>query len=280
MSNRIRERLLRRARQQLGGTWVKDAYLASWHGFHGAERAIRRLAGSDRLCCPRLQVYGRKVHSQNDEDGILEYLFSRIPPRESFFVEIGVGPPWRGGALQDVTKTGLECNCRLLAERGWRGLFLDGESYPASLGVTQGFVTAENINELLVDNGVPEDFDLFSLDIDSNDYWVWKALKYQPSVVIMEYNAAIAAAESKTIPYDPEFNWSAHGRTAYYGASLLALTRLGEQKGYTLVYANGVNAFFVLSSLVPNRGDFVYERIYKYKDCHAELRGDEVWQEV
>ena len=280
MSNRFQTRLLRRARAQLGGTWVKDAYLASQRGLYGVERAVRgRLANPERLC-PRLQVYGRKVHSQNDEDGVLEYLFSRIPPRESFFVEIGVGPPWCGGAPGDVRKYGLECNCRLLAARGWRGLFIDGESYPAHLGVRQEFVTAENINELLANYEVPEDFDLFSLDIDGNDYWVWEALAYQPSVVVIEYNAAIASSESKTIPYDPSFSWSAHGRTKYYGASLLALGRLGERKGYALVYANGVNAFFVRSPLVPNIADFVYERIYRYKDIHAELRGDEVWQEV
>ena len=271
--------MLRLAREQLGGTWVKDAYLASRRGLYGAERAVRRLARSERLC-PRLGVYGRKVYSQNDEDGILEYLFSRIPRRESFFVEIGVGPPWRGGTLRDVRETGLECNCRLLAARGWRGLFIDGESYPAQLGVKQEFVTAENINKLLANYMVPEDFDLFSLDIDGNDYWVWEALEYQPSVVVIEYNAAIASSESKTIPYDPAFDWSAHGRTKYYGASLLALERLAQRKGYVLVYANGVNAFFVRSGLVPNRADFVYQRIYRYKDIHAELRGDEVWQQV
>ena len=129
-------------------------------------------------------------------------------------------------------------------------------------GSNREFVTAENINELLANYEVPEDFDLFSLDIDGNDYWVWEALKYQPSVVVIEYNAAIAMSESKTIPDDPAFSWSAHGRTSYYGASLLALKRLGERKGYVLVYANGVNVFFVRSSLVPNRAAFVYERIY------------------
>ena len=47
MSNRIGERLARRARQRLGGTWVKDAYLASWHGLYGPERVIRRRLDTD-----------------------------------------------------------------------------------------------------------------------------------------------------------------------------------------------------------------------------------------
>jgi hypothetical protein len=279
MSSRFRERLMR---SQLGKAMplLKDVRLATQRGLYSPERAIRhRLVSSEKIR-PRLQVYGRKVYSQNDEDGILEYLFSRIPRCESFFVEIGVGPPWHGGTKQDVRNTGLECNSRLLAERGWRGLFIDGESYPAQLKVKKEFITAENINELLAKYGVPEDFDLFSLDIDGNDYWVWKALTYLPSVVVIEYNASIDVSESKTMPYDPKFDWSAHGCTKYYGASLLALKRLGEQKGYSLVYANGINAFFVRSTLVPNSADFVYEKIYRYKDGHAKLRGDEVWQEV
>lgn len=242
-------------------------------------RALLRRAGwrADRLE-PRLQVYGRRVHSQNDEDGILEHMFATLGPCQGYFVEIGVGPPRDGRAIDETT--GLECNCRLLAERGWRGLYLDAGDYPPHLGVTRAFITAENINQVLDDNGVPEPFDLFSLDIDGNDYWVWRALRRQPRVVLVEYNSNLAAGESKTIVYDPGFNWAARGCTKYYGASLLALTRLGREKGYTLVYANGVNAFFVDTGLLPNAVDFRYHDIYRHADRHAPLRGDEVWVDI
>lgn len=287
--------LVRAAAQRLAPRlpWLydlKDAWLASRTRAFAVERAARDTLERLRLVpdgslYPRLGAYGRKIHSQNDEDGVLAYLFSRLAPAspspsgERFFVEIGVGPPLRPGRAA-ADPHALECNSLALQRRGWRGLFLDGHAYPAELGVTQAFVTAENINDLLAQHGAPPRFDLFSLDIDGNDYWVWRALRAEPTVVIVEYNASLGPRESKTIPYDPRFDWSANGCTQYYGASLLALTRLGAEKGYTLVYANGVNAFFVRSERVPNRDQFRFERLYRHNPAHAPLRGDERWHEV
>ena len=76
-------------------------------------------------------------------------------------------------------------------------------------------------------------FDLLSLDIDGNDYWVWMALEYRPRVIVIEYNAHVTAGESKTIVYDPEFRWRG---TDYFGASLRALKELGDNKGYTPIH--------------------------------------------
>lgn len=229
--------------------------------------------GPQRLST-NLKAFGRSVHSQIDEDGILEYLFVCLKPTNRFFVEIGVGPPWRNGGLLDIEQYGLECNCRLLAERGWTGRYIDGQRYPDRFDVKQEFITAENINQVLAKHDVPEAFDLFSLDIDSNDYWVWKALEFRPRVVVVEYNPNLAIDESKTIPYDPGFCWV---DTKYYGASLLALKKLGDAKGYTLVYANGTNAFFVQTDQLVNADEFVYERIYCYRDVHKVHQGKTDW---
>lgn len=255
--------------------WLHGVASILCESLYTPERMARALLGRSKLLEPRLQVYGRKIHSQNDEDGVLEHIFYVLGPSRGYFVEIGVGPPRDGRDIKEGI--GLECNCRLLSENGWSGLLLDAGDYPASLGVTRAFVTAENINQLLDENGVPDEIDLLSIDIDGNDYWVWKALRRKPRVVVVEYNASIPADESKTIVYDPAFNWAAGGCTKYYGASLLALTRLGIERGYTLVYANGVNAFFVDTSFLPNADAFQYRYIYRYADRHAPLRGDEVW---
>ena len=120
--------------------------------------------------------------------------------------------------------------------------------------VQQEWVTAENVETLFEKHRVPEAFDLLSIDIDGNDYWVWKAItRYRPRVVVIEYNAAIPPSESRAISYDPRFRWDA--MTNYFGASLLALQRLGAQKGYVLVGCerSGTNAFFIQRSLTQGR---------------------------
>ena len=114
-------------------------------------------------------------------------------------------------------------------------------------------VDAENIESLLARYGVPEDFDLLSIDIDGNDYWVWKALtQFRPSVLVIEYNIHFPLDDACTVPYDPERVWDHSG---YHGASLAALRKLGTAKGYSLVHTDSwmPNAIFVVSALIPAR---------------------------
>lgn len=189
-----------------------------------------------------LTRYERRIGSQNGEDGILEAIFAVIGTTNKYLVEFG------SGNLS-------ECNTVYLARwKGWAGLWMDAQ-YVDPLGrVHQECVTAENVQALFQKYQVPSAFDLLSIDIDGNDYWVWNAIvDYHPRVVVIEYNATIPPAESKTIPYDPNYRWD--GSTNYFGASLLALTHLGDQKGYTLVGcdASGTNAFFVKQELARGR---------------------------
>jgi len=229
-----------------------------------------------------INLHDKKIYSQNGEDGILEFIFSKIGTTNKFSVEFGVGD-------------GFECNTvYFLEKKGWKGLMMDyGADQNISLeGVMKkawsnrnlGFVeniqkdlkfikkiirrkkrsthfqrdvknekvTAENIQNLFEKYNVPKHFDLLSIDIDFNDYWVWKAITdYSPRVVVIEYNSSIPPNESRVVSYDPEAVWD---DTNYFGASLLALRNLGLglKKGYTLVGCenNGVNAFFCKSELI------------------------------
>lgn len=181
------------------------------------------------------------VFSQCGEDGILDAIIDKIGTTNKYCVEFGV---------QD----GTECNTRfLLQKRSWKGLLMDGAENNPSF-IKKEFITAENINSLFEKYGVPDEFDLLSIDIDGNDYWVWKVIdkKYSPRVVVMEYNASVGPNESKTIEYDPDFVWD---NTDYFGASLLALVNLAKTKGYTLVGCNnmGTNAFFVRDDEIKDR---------------------------
>ncbi|MFA6088640.1 MAG: hypothetical protein WC755_02135 [Candidatus Woesearchaeota archaeon] len=111
------------------------------------------------------------------------------------------------------------------------------------------WITAENIMEIFNKHNVPEIFDFLSIDVDGNDYWIWKAIKNRPKVVIIEFNSSLGPDEDKIIPYDANFKYEYNN---YFGASLKALTKLANIKGYSLVYQNApFNAFFVLSEFVP-----------------------------
>ena len=193
-----------------------------------------------------------KVYSQNGEDGILLQIFSRVGVTNRKFVEFGVGD-------------GKECNTASLAIHfGWHGLLMEANEgdvatakryYRARLGsrasavrIVQSWVTAENINQTISRNGMEGEIDLLSIDIDGNDYWVWKAIDcIGPRVAVIEYNASLGH-EPITVAYDPNFDrYEKHPSGFYHGASLAALDKLAKTKGYVLVGCDsaGVNAFFV-----------------------------------
>lgn len=197
----------------------------------------------------KLNAYERTVYSQNGEDGILREIFRRIGTTNTFFVEFGV-------------EDGLECNTALLSRaHGWQGLLIEGsaqnfarlernyERYPLVKRV-RSFITRENIVQLFEQAGVPKEFDLLSIDIDGNDYWIWEALSaYKPRVTVIEYNATRPPPERWVIVYNPEHRWSDDG---YMGASLASLEALGKRLGYALLGTDekGINAFFIRGDLV------------------------------
>lgn len=209
-----------------------------------------------------LREFERRVSSQNGEDGILEEIFRRIGAEGKYFVEFGV-------------QSGDECNCaQLVREAGWRGLFLElDETHHRALSenycqydqvkCVQACVTSDNIEELFQTHEVPRDLDLLSIDIDGNDYWVWKAVQnWKARVVVIEYNGYYRPPIRWVMKENRSHRWN---RTTYFGASLAALATLGREKGYTLVGTEsiGVNAFFVRDDQVTD--EFVQRRVaYHY----------------
>lgn len=193
----------------------------------------------------RLSRFERQVFSQNGEDGIIEEVFRRIGEGAKYALEFGIS-------------NGEECCTRnLLWNKGWTGLLIEGSARLAEkaralygdlprVRVVQAFVMKDTIVELFKANAVPHEPDLLVVDIDGNDYWVLQSILefYKPRVILVEYNARWTPATDWTMPYEPSHT---HDGTAYFGASLAAFVRLGNQHGYTLVGCEscGVNAFFM-----------------------------------
>lgn len=198
--------------------------------------------------------YEYQVLSQNGEDGIINEIFERIGVTNKVFVEFGVGD-------------GTENNTAFLLLKDWSGIWLEGSNLNVSkiqegysdliakgrLKLKSTFITAENIVSLFEEMNVPIELDFLSIDIDGNDYWIWKNLKaYRPRVISVEFNGSLGPNIEWIMPYNPTHWWNGRDAGHYFGASLKSFELLGKQLGYKLVGCNisGVNAFFVREDLV------------------------------
>jgi len=233
------------------------------------ENAIGRIESRQSMQNPSRDIreHEFQVYSQWAEDGIIQYLIKRVRIENEIFVEFGI---------ENYT----ESNTRfLLQNNNWSGLVLDCSDehinyvrndpkiyWKYNLKAERAFITRDNINSLIKNNGISGNIGLLSIDIGGNDYWVWQAIDcISPSIVICEYNHIFGPKHKVVVPYDSNFNRTrAHYSNLYSGASIAALDHLARQKGYVLVAGNtnGNNAFFVrgelLNDLTPKAPSEVY----------------------
>ena len=244
------------------------------------EDAIKFIIGK-QLCFSQKQIEAKcltdiefKVFSQWGEDGIIEYLVSKLPIQNKFFIEFGV-------------ENYNESNTRfLMMNRNWGGIVIDGSNdnieyiknrdyfWKYNLNPIASFITKENINELignkLKELKIEPDIGLLSVDIDGVDYWVLKEIDcIDPMIIVCEYNSIFGNTIPVTVPYDDSFVRSNyHYSNLYWGANLKAFENLLHTKGYVYIGSNSqnLNAFFVkkevahkyLSNLLED--DFAFEK--------------------
>jgi|tagenome__1003787_1003787.scaffolds.fasta_scaffold20930203_3 hypothetical protein len=197
-----------------------------------------------------------QFYSQSGEDGILQLILAATGTETRRTVEVCAGD-------------GVECNsANLIVNHGWTGLLVDGGEELVTRGkrfyedgaqtwywppvLKQAWVTRDNVNQLISDAGFAGEIDVLTIDLDGMDYWVWEALDCVRSrVVVVEYNSGLGPDEALTVPYSETFQWVKG--TQFLGASLAAMIKLGERKGYRFVGTNlyGFNAFFVRADLAP-----------------------------
>jgi hypothetical protein len=153
-----------------------------------------------------IRFHERKIFSQNGEDGVIEVIFDTIGTTDKFYVEFGVA-------------SGHECNTRLLFERyGWNGVLMDGNGqavhFPPILPtfiysqndgrvIYNHFMTAENIVSLFEEHKVPKTFDLLSVDLDRNDFYITRNIMkagYRPRVLIGEINRSFGPKDPLSTP--------------------------------------------------------------------------------
>lgn len=188
--------------------------------------------------------------SQNGEDGILDVLRKQLRVSNRYFIEIGVSDGIENNSawLVVAEKYGgimIEGNKKLAAraKRMVAGHSVGGECYNM-------FVTRDNVQELKL-LAFYHDPDVFSLDIDGNDYYIAQAILdggFKPKIFVVEYNSVFGPKQSLTVEYRDDFSFtSAHSSQLYYGVAISGWRNFFESHGYRFVTVdrNGVNAFFV-----------------------------------
>ena len=187
----------------------------------------------------KLSDFKSDVFSQFGEDGVVDYIFSKIGTGSKVCVEFGAGD-------------GVSCSSTidLWRNKGWNALLvepdharfeeLEGNAAPFNAVCRRGFVSPhgpDSIDEILTAEGFGE-VDYMSIDVDGDDYAIMAALVRRPRVIGVEFNP--------TIPPHLDCRQTRLGNT--FGASLLSFIRLGESMGYSFVGATYCNAFFVVAS--------------------------------
>lgn len=213
-----------------------------------------------------LRSHARNVRSQFGEDGILAEIFRCIGEKTRWCVEFGA---WDGEHLSNTW--------RLLQERHWSGVLIEGDAARAdvlaakyagsadrvsTLRALVGWEGDSRFDRLLATTPAPADLDLLSIDIDGNDWHVWNAIEvYRPRVVVVEFNP--------TVPNDVVFVQDADPGISQ-GCSLLALIELGRRKGYELAATTECNGIFVLAEEFAKLG-ISDNDIDSLHDCSHDL---------
>ena len=212
--------------------------------------------------------YKKSVTSQFGEEGILEKIFEIIGEASKWCLELGASNGIHDSNTRD-----------LLNNRGWSGVLIEADVtnykklealYLAKNNVTciNEFVSFEGdhaLDIILSKTLIPREFDLLSLDIDGNEYHLWRSLKiYSPRVIIVEFNPSILNDIYFVQPRDTG---------VFQGSSLLSFVRLGKEKGYELICVTGVNAIFVKKDLfhLLEIKDNSPEELYSDKSSYTRL---------
>ena len=199
----------------------------------------------------------RKIFfSQHGEDGLLEFVLSKIPDKTRWCVELGA---WDGKSESNTYY--------FISQQSYHGVMIEADLLKYNLLCNNmkaydticinAYVRADGDNKLdniLSQTSIPKQFDLLSIDVDGDDYHIWQSLnRYQPKVVITEINLRDKPGVKRInrlgfpIGLDNAVTSisSMWGITGYIGTSISSMTELAVSKQYSLLANVHCNAIFV-----------------------------------
>lgn len=214
--------------------------------------------------------FKKNYFSQNGEDGIIEKIIEQLDLNQKIFVcEFGAG---NGISLSNTFNLVTKHNAVSLMIENNRKLYEEllktSDQNKNIIPVNRSVEATGNnsLNNILKENNFPRDFDLLSIDIDSNDLEVWENLdNYEPKIVIIEINSYIA----------PHILHRHNPESGLRGNSFKSTLEVSQKKGYCLIAHTG-NLIFLRNDLIKKiefKEDliknpeklFIYKWIYRKK---------------
>jgi len=198
----------------------------------------------------------------------IQAVLAKLEVRDRWCVEFGAWDGFVGSTSRDlITNHGYSAVLIEGSEAKFRDLKRNYADSPQVIARNQfvGFHEQDGLDVILTATPIPRDFDFLTVDIDGNDFHVWHAVRrYEPKVVMIEFNPTIPLEISFVQPADPEVN---------QGSSLTAMVELAQQKGYELISVIGVNAIFVRREYFRRFGiaDNRAEALWTKRDCITYL---------
>ena len=238
-------------------TWLKQLFYPLYiypRTTKGTKKKLHELFKFYQTKKPDLNAKGKglKLFSNMEEDGIILKLLASIYVEKGFFLDIG-------------SNDCINSNCANLAFNfNWEGVFIDAKVHLLQIGkrnykrfgneknlkFVHSFLYPENINEVVSTAIATKEVDFASIDIDGNDYAIWKALDCVTPKIVMIENKIEYGKYDIVVPVTNSFS------NKQWGASIVSITNLAQEKGYTLVATNnqGFNAFYMRNDCFEQSG--------------------------
>ena len=177
-----------------------------------------------------LEGKGRNVTSQFGEDCLIAAALSRIGITNQWCFEVGA-------------HDGLYfSNTKWMRDDGWNAVLIESvrDHYVKlealrtdKVHCIHATVGQGDLDRILRMCGAPESMDFGCIDIDGQDYWVWKGMeRYRPRLMLVEF----CRGDGRFIP--------PLGDSSIDQATLEPILELGKEKGYRMLAKTHCNVLF------------------------------------
>lgn len=183
-----------------------------------------------------LAAQARNVTSQYGEDGVIAAFFLRFGVTNLWCYEVGAHD---GHYLS---------NTLALRDIGWNAALIEKEAshyeelrkYESkTVRCVREEIAPDSFDSILDRCGCPESPDLGIIDIDGDEYWIFKAMRNRPRLAVVEF----ANGHEDFCPRNPGDRQ----------AGINPLAGLARDRGYVPVVKSHVNLFLVDKCLIPKQ---------------------------